>query len=267
MAMTAENPRAALTVAEARTVMEGAGVPIRRVLPSAEAPYEQVDPFVLLDEGRLRFHKGMPNFPVHSHRGFEIVTYSLRGPIGQVMHAEGRQEPAAVGEGGLLRITAGRGMAHGEGAGETPLAEGQELHILQLWVNLARADKGLEPSVQTAESAQLPLDEREGARVRVLVGEGSPVRLHTPVLYLDVSLDAGRQLSLPVPAGWQGFAYLLAGSSEFGTGGSRAASGQLVLLGPGDSVGVKAGPEGARFVLAAGRPHGEEPIWNRGAVD
>ncbi|MHB1133611.1 MAG: pirin family protein [Chloroflexota bacterium] len=267
MATTTVKPRAVVAVAAARTVMEGAGVPIRRVLPSPGAPYEQVDPFVLLDEGRLRFEKGMPNFPVHSHRGFEIVTYALRGPIGQVMHAEGRQEPAAVTEGGVLRITAGRGMAHGEGAGEGELWEGEELHILQLWINLARAEKGLEPSVQTAGPTELTVEEREGARVKVLVGEGSPVRLRTPALYLDVTVPAGGQPVLSVPEGWQGFAYLLEGGGTFGSNASTAEAGQLVLLGPGDSFGATAGPKGARFVLAAGRPHGEEPIWNRGAID
>jgi redox-sensitive bicupin YhaK (pirin superfamily) len=249
-------------------VLEGGGVPIRRALPSRNVPYAVVDPFLLLDEGQLKVTGKSANFPIHPHRGFEIVTYSLRGPLGQKQIADGREERASVAEGGLLRITAGRGMAHGEGSeGQQLPPEGLEVHILQLWINLARADKGVEPSYQTVDPAQIPEQTWGKARVRVLVGEGSPVQLHTPALYLDLDLPAGERVEAPVPEGWQGFAYLVGGSGRFGADEKQASAGDLVVLGPGAAFPVTAEGEGVRFVLAAGRPYGEAPRWNGSFVD
>lgn len=259
--------RPALIVDRAHMVMEGAGVPIRRALPSRNVPYNAVDPFLLLDEGRLQVTGKNANFPIHPHRGFEIVTYSLKGPLAQTQIADGRQEKASVAEGGLLRITAGRGMAHGEGSGESMPPEGLEVHILQLWINLARAEKGVEPSYQTVDPAEIPLQIWGKARVRVLVGEGSPTRLRTPALYLDIDLPAGESVVAPVPEGWQGFAYVVGGGGRFGADEKQAGASDLVILGPGAAFPAVAGGEGARFVLAAGRPYGEAPRWNGSFVD
>jgi Pirin C-terminal cupin domain len=80
---------------------------------------------------------------------------------------------------------------------------------------------------------------RQGdATVRVLVGEGSPVRLGTPALILDVELPDGGELDPPVPPEFQGFAYLLDGEAVFGANRRRARPSQLVLLGPGEELTV-----------------------------
>ena len=76
------------------------------------------------------------------------------------------------------------------------------------------------------------------ATVRVLVGEGSPVRLGTPALILDVELPTGGQVTVPVPPGFQGFAYVLEGEATFGANRRLARPPQLVLLGPGDEFAV-----------------------------
>lgn len=260
--------RSAIIVDRAHTVLEGAGVPIRRALPSRNVPYEMVDPFLLLDEGRLRVTRDTANFPVHPHRGFEIVTYSLRGPLAQSQFADGKEERASVPEGGLLRITAGRGMAHGEGSsGDELPPEGLEVRILQLWINLARSEKGIEPSYQTVDPASIPERTLGKARLRVLVGDGSPTRLRTRVMYLDVDLPAGESATVPVSEGWHGYAYLLEGAGNFGANGQEASAGELVVLGPGTAFPVAAGARGARFVLAAGQPLGETPRWKGPYVD
>ena len=260
--------RSAVIVARARTVLEGAGVPILRALPSRNVPYEMVDPFLLLDEGRLRVTRETANFPVHPHRGFEIVTYSLRGPLAQSQFADGKEERASVSEGGLLRITAGRGMSHGEGSSGDELPPGgQEVRILQLWINLPRSEKGIDPSYQTVEPAAIPEQTLGKARVRLLVGDGSPTQLRTRAMYLDVDLPAGESATVPVSEGWQGYAYLLEGAGSFGASSHQASAGELVVLGPGAAFPVAAGEKGVRFVLAAGLPHGETPRWNGPYVD
>ncbi|HKO84707.1 MAG TPA: hypothetical protein VJ140_09105 [Actinomycetota bacterium] len=69
---------------------------------------------------------------------------------------------------------------------------------------------------------RIPVHRQGDATVRVLVGEGSPVRLGTPALILDVELPDGGQLATPVPPEFQGFVYLLAAKRSSGpTGAGR----------------------------------------------
>lgn len=263
----ATQEREGLLVADSVVVLEGAGVPVRRALPSSVATYDLVDPFLLLDEARLRISRETANFPPHPHRGFEIVTYPIQGSMSQVQTADGKEETARVPEGGLLRITAGRGMWHGEGAGGETIQEGEELHGLQLWINLARAEKQVDPAYQVVEPEEIRVRRQGDARVRVLVGDGSPTRLRTPALYLDVALPNGGRFATSVPPEFQGFAYLLEGEGVFGANRARATAGQLVVLGPGGAFGVDDAAPGTRFIVCAGRPHRERPLWRGPYVD
>jgi quercetin 2,3-dioxygenase len=115
--------------------------------------------------------------------------------------------------------------------------------------------------------AQIPVRDEGDAIVRTLVGEGSPVRLGTPALLLDVELPAGGQVTIPVPPGFQGFAYVLEGEAAFGANRRPARPAQLVLLGPGTELSVSDAAPGTRFLLMTGQPYGEAPIFNGPFVD
>ena len=134
-------------------------------------------------------------------------------------------------------------------------------------MNLARKDKQAAPSAQVLLPAQIPVRHEGDATVRTLVGEGSPVRLGTPGLILDVELAGGGQVTLPVPAGFQGFTYVLEGEAAFGANRRRARPAQLVLLGPGEELAVTDAAPGTRFLLMTGQPYGEAPIFNGPFVD
>ena len=92
---------------------------------------------------------------------------------------------------------------HAEAIGADERKEGEpdaEFRGVLFWVNLARKDKQVDPSAQVVQPAQIPV-RHEGDASRVLVGDGSPVRLGTPALILDVELPTGGQATLPVPPG------------------------------------------------------------------
>jgi redox-sensitive bicupin YhaK (pirin superfamily) len=93
------------------------------------------------------------------------------------------------------------------------------------------------------------------------------VRLGTPALILDVELPDGGQLATPVPPEFQGFAYLLDGEAVFGANRRRARPPQLVLLGPGEELTVTDAAPGTRFLLMAGKPYREAPLFNGPFVD
>jgi quercetin 2,3-dioxygenase len=135
------------------------------------------------------------------------------------------------------------------------------------WVNLARKDKQSAPSARVLQPGQIPVRREGEAIIRTLVGDGSPVRLGTPALILDIELPDGGQVTAPVPAGFQGFAYVLEGEAVFGANRRRARPAQLVLLGPGTELAVTDATPGTRFLLMTGQPYGEVPSFNGPFVD
>jgi redox-sensitive bicupin YhaK (pirin superfamily) len=250
------------------------GTPILEALPSRGAPYEEVDPFILVHEGRFRLSPEMSTKDTkHPHRGFDNLWYVLQGSIstGHSTGPGGAMERARLTEGSLLALRAGRGIWHAEALGEDEMiGEGltdTEFRGVLFWVNLARKDKQLEPSAQVVQPEQIPVRREGKAIVRVLVGEGSPVHLGTPALILDVELPEGGQFTTPVPHEFQGFAYVLEGDGAFGANMRPAKPPQLVLLGPGDTFTVTDAAPGTRFLLMTGQPYGEVPVFNGPFVD
>jgi quercetin 2,3-dioxygenase len=248
------------------------GFPILEALPSRAVPYERVDPFILVHEGRLRLSDMAGVDTKHPHRGFDNLWYVLEGSAstGHSTGPGGAMERARLTEGALLALRTGRGAWHAEAIGADELEEGQtdaEFRGVLFWVNLARKDKQMEPSAQVLQPDEIPVRQEGDATVRVLVGEGSPVRLGTPALVLDVELPTGGEVTTAVPREFQSFAYLLEGEASFGANERRAAPPQLVLLGAGDELGVTDAAPGTRFLLMAGKPYGEVPAFNGPFVD
>jgi redox-sensitive bicupin YhaK (pirin superfamily) len=135
------------------------------------------------------------------------------------------------------------------------------------WVNLARKDKGVEPSAQLLQPQDVPVRNEGDATVRVLVGEGSPVELGTPGLILDVELPSGGATSVSVRSDFNGFVYMLEGMASLGANRRRAGHAEIAVLGPGGALAVEDAQPGTRFLLMAGKPYGEKPIYNGPYVD
>jgi redox-sensitive bicupin YhaK (pirin superfamily) len=248
------------------------GMPVLEALPSRGAPYDLTDPFILVHEGRFRPSDMAHKDTRHPHRGFDNLWYVLKGSAstGHTTGPGGSMERARLPEGSLLWMRTGRGAWHAEGMGADEVAEGKgdtEFRGVLFWVNLARKDKQVDPSALVMHKDRIPVREEGNAIVRVLVGEGSPVRLGTPALILDVELPEGGRLTTAVPAEFQGFVYVLDGRAAFGANTRTAVPPQLVLLGPGDELAVLDAIPGTRFMVMAGKPYGETPLFNGPFVD
>lgn len=266
-----ETEREAVLVEDA-ALIRMMGFPVLEALPSRGAPYEHVDPFILLHEARIRAADMTGVDTKHPHRGFDNIWYILEGAAstGHTTGPDGSVERARLPEGALLALRTGRGAWHAESIGKDEIDEGTtdaEFRSVIFWVNLPRKDKDVEPTALVLQPDQIPERVEGDASIRVLVGDGSPVRLATAGLVYDVRLPDGGAVSLEVPSSFQGLAYVLDGEATFGSNGSRATPPQLVLLGPGDSFTVKDGVPGTRFLLMAAEPIGEHPIWNGPFVD
>jgi redox-sensitive bicupin YhaK (pirin superfamily) len=249
------------------------GLDILESLPSARIPYPLVDPYILVHEGVIPINFERAGLDTtHRHRGFDNLWYAVSGSssTGHSTGPGGTMERARLEAGSLLKLRAGRGVYHAEGIGEDELREGKagtEMRGVLFWVNLARKDKGADPSAQLLEAKDVPVRHDGEAIVRVLVGEGSPVELGTPGLILDVELPRGGSFSSPVSSDFNGFVYLLEGEASFGANARRASRSQIAVLGQGRALSVKDAQPGTRFMLMAGKPYGEMPIYNGPYVD
>jgi redox-sensitive bicupin YhaK (pirin superfamily) len=249
------------------------GIGVLESLPSAKIPYSLVDPFILVHEAVIEITPERAKLNTkHPHRGFDNLWYAISGSS-STGHSTGPGatiERARLEAGSVLKLRAGRGVWHAEGIGEDELREGKagtEMRGLLFWVNLARKDKGAEPSAQLVQPEDVPVRHEGDAVVRVLVGEGSPIELGTPGLILDVELPKGGAFSTPVPPDFNGFVYLLEGEASFGANRRRAKRSQIAVLGPGGALTVEEAQPGTRFMLMAGKPYGEAPIYNGPYVD
>ena len=241
-------------------------------MPARGVPYQKVDPFILVHEARMRLSDLQGVDTKHPHRGFDNLWYVIDGSAstGHSTGPGGAMERARLTAGSLLALRTGRGAWHAEAIGADELEEGQadaEFRGVLFWVNLARKDKQAEPSALVLQPEEIPVRREGDATVRVLVGEGSPVSWERRQSFSTSSFRrAGR--SRRRPSEFQGFAYLLEGEAAFGSNRLRAKPPQLVLLGHGgDELRVTDAAAGTRFLIMAGQPYGEMPVFNGPFVD
>jgi len=234
---------------------DGAGVRLTRVIGGQVLP--DLDPFLLLDEfGSDSPDDYIAGFPDHPHRGFETVTYMLDG---RMRHRDNQGNSGLLGPGSIQWMTAGRGIVHSE----MPEQEEGLMRGFQLWVNLPASDKMTEPRYQDIAASDIPeVDIDDGVRVRVLSGQfndvtGPVAGVAVQPLYLDIELPASARLSPALPESHTAFLYVFEGSVVAGETQKTIQKHELAVLGPGNELPLKAGDEGARTILVAGRPLGE----------
>jgi quercetin 2,3-dioxygenase len=262
-----------ITVVEDAHIRPMMGNQVLEPLPSRSIPYSMVDPYILVHEATIKVTPEQARLDTtHPHRGFDNLWYAVSGSssTGHSTGPGGAIERARLETGSLLKLRTGRGVLHAEGIGEDELREGKagaEMRGVLFWVNLARADKDVEPSAQLLQAEEVLVRQQGDATVRVLVGDGSPVELGTPGLILDIELPDGGSFSSPIPSEFNGFVYMLEGEASFGANRRRASRAQIAVLGAGGTLSVDEARPGTRFLLMAGRPYGEKPIYNGPYVD
>lgn len=237
---------------------DGAGVTLRRSIGSQALP--ELDPFLLLDNfGTDRPQDYIAGFPDHPHRGFETVTYMLKG---NMRHRDNTGAEGLLRPGSIQWMTAGRGIVHSEMPEQT---EG-EMSGFQLWVNLPAKDKMCQPRYQDIEPESVPVVETaDGATVRVLAGEfdgqtGPVAGIAADPVYFDIALTPGGAFSYALAEGHTAFVFVFDGSIEIA--GAPVDVQELAILNDGDSVTATSNG-GGRFILVAGKPF-NEPVARYG---
>ena len=248
------------------------GFPVLEALPSRTVPYEQVDPFILVHEGRMRLSEVGKVDTKHPHRGFDNLWYVIEGSAstGHSTGPDGAIERARLSEGALLALRTGRGAWHAEGIGEDEIERGPRRHRVPRRAVLGepRPEGQAGRTERAGPAARRDPDAARGRRDRSDAGRrGLPRAARDAGAHPRRRAPDGGQVTIPVPPEFQGFAYLLEGEGTFGANGRRAKPPQLVVLGPGEEFTVTDAVPGTRYLLMAGKPYGEVPVFNGPYVD
>jgi len=237
---------------------DGAGVKLIRSLGSAN--HLRADPFLMLDA----FSSENPDdyvagFPSHPHRGFETVTYLLDG---HMLHEDHLGNKGNLKSGGVQWMTAGRGIIHSE----MPQQENGRMRGFQLWINLPAKEKMKPAGYRDIQAGEIPTAAFAGGSVKVIAGKfentSGPVQGgSTAPLYWDVLLEKGKAFEANIPETHVAYVYPFEGSVEIEDRVLKTHQGGV--LGAGDSVNVKAGVDGARFLVLAAKPI-KEPVVQYG---
>ena len=235
---------------------DGAGVNLTRIIGSMEL--NMLDPFLLLDEfGSDNPKDYIAGFPPHPHRGFETITYMLNGKF---RHKDSAGNEGYLTDGSVQWMTAGRGVIHSEMPEQTEgLVRG-----FQLWLNLPKEKKMIEPAYNDISAERIPKVDFEGGRARIISGKflgiSGPGKPHTGMIYYDIVLDLSTHFTMPIDNGWNAFIYIYEGSVQLDR---EVNKGHLIVLDQEGELDLTAGQKGAKFIVVAGEPL-NEPVARGG---
>ncbi|MGD9527946.1 pirin family protein [Pseudonocardia sp.] len=262
------------SVTTAPSGFEGEGFPVRRAFQGVDM--RDLDPFLHMDQmGEVEYAPGEPKGTSwHPHRGFETVTYIIDGTF---EHQDSHGGGGEITNGDTQWMTAGSGLLHIERPPEGLVVSGGLFHGLQLWVNLPRADKWLEPKYQDlrGSASTLLTTPDGGALLRLIAGDiagdtaghTGPGSTHTPMAMLHATVSPGAQLRLPWRRDFNALVYVLSGTGTVGPLGHPVKTGQLAVFGPGDTITVAADRvqesrlAGLDVVVLGGQPIREPVAW------
>jgi redox-sensitive bicupin YhaK (pirin superfamily) len=227
-----------------------------------------MSPLVLVDH----YVMTGPTFELHPHAGMSAVTVLFEDTQGWMSSHDSVHNDHRIEPGDLHWTLAGKGIVHTQ----QPEGDHARLDGLQLFVNLPRRLKRIEPATMLVRARDVPILEGPGTRLRVLAGalDGKTSLLLTPepILILDGWLDAGAHTELPLPSGWNLWLYARSGSltacdldaPESGAGATLS-SGEAVAVSADENgtVELRSSADAVTFVAIAG-PAINEPIVQMG---
>lgn len=238
--------------------VDGAGVKLVRVIG-----YDNVydfDPFLMLDAfDSSNSDDYIKGFPWHPHRGIETVTYLVQG---EIEHGDSMGNKGTINDGCCQWMTAGKAIIHQE----MPQPS-QRMLGLQLWLNLPRKDKMVEPKYRDIRSEMIPVVEEPGSTVRILSGyykeqAGAMQGDYIKATVLDVTILPDTTWSISTDPEETVFTYILEGTGSFGGNEKQVLEARrAILFSKGDELEVSAGSEMVRIVLFMGKPLHEPIAW------
>jgi redox-sensitive bicupin YhaK (pirin superfamily) len=244
-------------IVKGQSVTDGAGVKLNRIIASYDLDF--IDPFVLLDELRSDNPDDfIAGFPTHPHRGIETITYMIHGNF---RHKDSRGGGGLLTDGCVQWMTAGKGILHSE----IPEQKDGKLWGYQLWLNLPKKHKMVEPRYQHLSPETIPHVDKKGMSVNIISGEYEEIRgcasNWVKTHYFDVRLSKGVVFTFKLEPGMNSCCYVHSG--EVSICDKTVEQNNLVEFDNKTSLEITGSSEDAGFLFLAGMPN-NEPIARGG---
>ena len=229
-------------------------------------------------DGWSMYHgQTVPGFPAHPHRGFETVTIAEKGLVD---HSDSLGAAGRFGNGDVQWMTAGKGVQHAE---MFPLLDDQTdnpLVLFQIWLNLPKANKMVEPHFAMLWNENIPVythEDRNGntTKVSVINGEIGSIKSPSPapdswaankkneVAIWTMVLAPNAKWELPnASEGVNRSLYLYSGV-DMEIDGITVTKGNVIEVDATKTTTLKNGNEESRLLMLQGKPI-NEPVAQYG---
>jgi len=220
---------------------------------------------------------GRPGFPAHPHRGFETVTIVRKG---MVDHSDSLGATARFGDGDVQWLTSGKGLQHAEMFPLLKQEEKNPLELFQLWLNLPKASKFVEPhfkmlwgetipkiNLQDAAGRNIDIELTAGTLNDIIAPDPTPdswaAKRENEVLICTIQLEAHAEWTMPIATeGITRSLYFYEGD-QIHIEGYDIAPNHCIELNAKEATKIKNGAKKGHLFLLQGRPI-QEPVVQHG---
>lgn len=252
------------SIIKAESTYEGDGFLVHRTVGTRSL--RNLDPFLMLDEfGPIDYKPNeAKGASWHPHRGFETVTYILKG---EMKHQDSLGNSEWLRQGDVQWMTAGGGIIHDESPSPDLVKLGGSMHGFQLWVNLPKKLKMCTPNYNGLKNEEIPKIDFEGGYLKLITGEYNKVKsiinTQIPIEYFDVHLEKKDSKFLhTIPKDHNSFLYVYAGSIEVNE--KKVERKNIIVFEQDENpIEVIAKEDGTKFLFLSGQPI-KEPIVQYG---
>ena len=222
---------------------------------------ETISPFLMMDHAAPKYFpptQKKRGVGEHPHRGFETVTFAIKG---EVEHRDSGGGGGKITTGGIQWMTAGSGVVHDEFHSREFSQKGGDFEMIQLWVNLPSKFKMTPPRYQSFEKGDFPIIDHGNHEMSVKVIAGtfgtvtSPVKTFSPINVYELNGSSGSQLEITLPVGSNTLVFQLSGKSSVAD--QQIEKGNLAILSKsGNSFKLELLEE-SKVMILNGEPLGE----------
>ena len=149
----------------------GNGFHVYGLLRPSEELNEFISPFIMLDYAspkEFTITDQRRGVGEHPHRGIETVTFAYQG---EVEHRDSSGGGGVIKPGDVQWMTAGKGVVHDEFHSEEFSKKGGVFEMVQLWINLPKKYKMIDPKYQEISSEVIPtISLGDNIKLRVIAG-------------------------------------------------------------------------------------------------
>jgi redox-sensitive bicupin YhaK (pirin superfamily) len=230
--------------------------------------------FTVRDGWRMYHGKEIPGFPQHPHRGFETVTIVLEG---MVDHADSLGAAGRYGHGDVQWMTAGAGLQHCEMFPLLNVDRDNPLELFQIWLNLPKKDKFVEPHYKMLWAEDIPTAEQADAKGRttsitVVAGSLGNVKAPPPapdswaadeeheVAIWLIRMEPGAKWELPPASAMARRSLYFHKGSGIRVSGQEVSPYRAIDLHPDRRVPIENGRDESHILLLQGRPIEERTV-------